>query len=233
MSRAIAVLRWQLSWVYRKAGGVSGVAAGSNLADILAHASMCISAVDAATDQLVGAMAFFISTPPAHLMHTHSADLAAWLASQAKSRGLTLPAGMIVPWLVLHPDHEHDAFLAITRFAIELCPTVERFAICVEAPLPLCQPYLASYCGATAVAHGPEGAALHIAPRKVALPPVNIRKASVGDSDEIAPLLERAQSAFGSLAQVRSHIRLRRQLASSLSLFNVVSPGHTPRCSGQ
>lgn len=141
----------------------------------------------------------FISVPEAFLSTCDSL----WLQSEVKRHGLDLPGGLLIPWLILHPDHEQGAFLAITRFALELCPTVERFALCVESPIPISQPFLALYCGAKPVAEMPNCAALHIVPRRSVLPTLTIRPASIGDADDIVPLLQAAQTTHGALAQVR------------------------------
>lgn len=129
--------------------------------------------------------------------------MGSWVKGQADALRVQAPAGLVVPYFVLHPDHEEAILVNILGFAFSLSPSLTRVLLVSPKTVPLSQPYLLSYC--TAInATGPDGASAYKATRAGICPVLNTRVAKVEDSDELLPIVEGSKLMYGSLAQACS-----------------------------
>ena len=188
----------------RKGDGTCGLAGQTPLSTILAYATLCVTATEPRSGTVVGCMGFFASNLVHHVLPKNSdGALVHWAEEQAGNIRIQAPAGLVVPYFVLHPDHEEAALVNILGFAFSLSPSLTRVLFVSPKLLPLSQPYLLSHC--TSVnATGPGGAAAYKANRATICPAISTRVAKVEDSDDLLPIVEGSQQLYGSLAKARS-----------------------------
>jgi hypothetical protein len=189
---------------FRANGGVVGVAADATFSSILSHACLALTACDGSSGAVVGAIALFPCPPFSSVLPAdpNSPALDTWLANRCLSLSISLPSGLITPLLLVDPDQEEEALLAMLLKALELCPSLNHLLFASEAPTPLSQPHLASRFLPSSGPPGLNGAALSLATRAALRPALVVRLAVVEDHDELLPLVEAAAERYGALGQV-------------------------------
>lgn len=149
----------------------------------------------------MGCIGFFASSLIDHVLPASDDQaVGGWVEEQAQNLRMHAPAGLVVPYFVLHPDYEEAALINILGFAFCVSPSLARVLLVAPKALPLSQPYILSYC--TSVnSTGPGGAAVYKATRAGICPVLNTRVAKVEDSDDLLPIVECSQLHYGSLAK--------------------------------
>eukprot|EP00892_Ulva_mutabilis_P004891 jgi/Ulvmu1/2774/UM140_0003.1 len=190
--------------ILKTTNGTCGLADGTPLSTIMAYATLCVTATEPQSGKVVGGIAFFASGLLDNVLpKKDDGALGRWVADQASNLRVQAPAGLVVPYFVLHPDHEEAALVNILGFAFSVSPSLTRVLLVSKQAVPLSQPYLLSYC-TSLNATGPDGAAAYKATRAAICPILNARIAKVEDNDDLLPIVEGSKHLYGSLAQVPS-----------------------------
>lgn len=187
----------------RSRDGTCGLASQTPLSTVLAYATLCVTATEPESGNVVGCIGFFASELVDYVLPTDDQALGVWVKAQAQNLRIQAPAGFVVPYFILHPDYEEAAFAGILGFAFSVSPSLARVLLVGPKAVPLSQPYILSYCTSVNPA-GPHGATAYKATRAGICPVLNTRVAKVEDSDDLLPIVDGAQLQYGSLAKASS-----------------------------
>ena len=131
----------------RARDGVCGVAGDVPPPSILAHACLALTATSQNDGSIRGCIVLFATSPMATLSPTIPGlrEIDDFATSKAKAKGVMFPSGMLVPLLIVDPDHEQAVLSCLLQTAFECCPCVVQLVLMVEAEIPLSQPYHISH----------------------------------------------------------------------------------------
>lgn len=168
-----------------------------------------MTAFDASTNEVVGVVALTPCDLVNSILPSSDADseLHQWVCDVTANNAAKSPAGLVMPFYVLDPNHEEAVLLSILRYAFTASPSLRSVILVAETVLPLSQPFLLSYFIDTGK-RGPDGQSAYCTGRDAICPVLSVRPAVVEDTDDLVPIVDGARDKFGSLAKVHTPCKI-------------------------